>query len=317
MLINEVRETIAKYDIDDLKKIIAELYKKLPKDKKAQVDEYLKDIHNKPSKPKLSRLSFAEECQAYDNFIALVKAGLYASPNRIVAKKERYKWRSLVNHYFKVFVEEKEDSLGRLIDLFKVLSEGSTTLLFSNWNTFLAIHTEQSAYYDIIIKRVLKEGYDKKNLEILVDLLNVERDEYTNLSIVLKNNMKTIDTKELLVDVLTSTYERDLSLIKKSRDYKNFHYKEVYNEKVDIATIIYLELCEEKRAKKYFMTHYYEESVYFKKRSYLGFLRRYKIKEEFKKEFESLRDKLDKESRDYIFFDYYKELTQENDLTTD
>ena len=64
------------------------------------------------------------------------------------------------------------------------------------------------------------------------------------------------------------------------------------------------------------MTHYYEESVYYKKRSYLEFLRRYKVEEEFKKEFENMKDKLDKESRDYIFFDYYKELTQDEDLTT-
>ena len=317
MLVKEVRATIEKYNKKELEGIVVELYKQVPKTKKESVDEYLRDInaHKKIAFEKES-LPYEEECARYDRFIALAKAGCYASPNRIVAKSERQKWRSLVRHYYKLFAAHNEE-IDRLVDLFKVLSKGTRELVFTTWNTFKACGVAQEEYYALIVERVLKSGFTKQNLELLVALINVDRDDSANLSYVLSHKMPTIDTKEMLIEAINASYDKDLYLIKNTREYMNYCYCNWHNEKVEAVTVLYFDLCEEKMAERYFKNNYYEKSIYHKTRSYLDFLRRHNFKEQFLTEYERLEPKLDKEGNDRYLYNYYLELIQDSSQAKD
>lgn len=51
------------------------------------------------------------------------------------------------------------------IELFKRLSRGIHILLFTNWNTFDTTEIEQRDYYDVLIKRIIFNGFTKDSLK--------------------------------------------------------------------------------------------------------------------------------------------------------
>ena len=98
MKVSELREIIKKYNEEDKEKIIVELYKRIPKRTKEDynIDNYIMNLNVKVEK---SDKEFTIERleKEVNYFVECANSDLYASPNKIISKSERSKWRFIYN----------------------------------------------------------------------------------------------------------------------------------------------------------------------------------------------------------------------------
>lgn len=190
MKISELKPIIKNYDKSKLESIVVELYKRVPKNIKEDynIDNYIININNE-SKSKTKKTEEFDLDNLKDEilyFLSCVDNGFYHIPNRVIPKKERSSWRFKVKKYYKyltsvdpTFIDGDIATL-LLIEIFKRLSEGTTYLLFSNWEPFNAIGISQDEYFREIFNRVFKNKVLNKEdrIKTIVDLLNVESNLY-------------------------------------------------------------------------------------------------------------------------------------------
>ena len=266
MKINELRETIKKYNETEREKVIVELYKRIPKSIKEDynIDEYIINLNTKMEKENIEitmerlekEVNFFIEC-AYDD--------LYARPNKIISKNDRSKWRFKVKKFYKQlnsFLPTNEDgkkATDLLKDLFKILSFGTHYLTFSNWNTFGAIQVSQSEFLKNIVERKLSNGVTRENLEYCIDLLNVQYDPQEYHSSVLysfESCLKTPDARYMAIELLKEQVIIWKEKYKKDDSYENQEYTNYF---VECVVDIYFELCEVKDGITYFHKQYLEK----------------------------------------------------------
>ena len=109
MKIADLRALLANASTDDLLKILSELYKRIPKSlKEAPVDGVdiaikailsHQDIGKKAQKSKT--IDFDSLHDQITTFLDYADEGYYISPNRVVPKAQRSKWRFLVMGFIK------------------------------------------------------------------------------------------------------------------------------------------------------------------------------------------------------------------------
>ncbi len=303
MLVSELKKEIEKYDRKELKSIIVELYKRIPKNKKEDynIDEFIKDIKNN-NKANKKLIDFETLQKEIIYFLQCVDNEYYVIPNKIVSKKERSSWRFKVKRYYKELNNILPNSNNGysatflLIEIFKRLSIGSNRLLFINWETFRALGVSQADYYDSLIKRILYHGYTKENLEKCIDLLDILKDPYElsyNMFWVFLSNLKTFDTKEISIELLN---EKINILNQKLKEAKNSHQefdiKENINNYVECILELYLMLNEYEVGIKYFHKNYIKSTEEVMEYVLLNKLEELKLTKEWIKEYESNMNKI-------------------------
>ena len=282
MLINELKQAIKTYNKDEKDKIIIELYKKIPKKKikDSNIDDFILNVNKKIEVKAQDEFKDYNELEAEINyFLACVNQDLYASPNKIISKSERSKWRFKVKKYYKLLnsysidSDEGKKATDLLKELFIVLSEGSHYLKFSNWETFRAIGISQEDFYDNIIKRKLTNNFNLENLKYCIDLLDVEKDPYSSdeyIITTLIGNLKTIDMKYLAIDLIKQK-------VKEKYDYKelnkSYSLRSLYNFYVETITKIYFSLKEIKEGIEFYQSNYFEKDSEVKEYIILNWLK--------------------------------------------
>lgn len=303
MLVSELKTEIEKYDKKELKSIIIELYKRIPKNKKEDynIDEFIKDI-KKNNKTNKKLIDFETLQKEIIYFLQCVDNEYYAIPNKIVSKKERSSWRFKVKRYYKELNNILPNSNNGysatllLIEIFKRLSIGSNRLLFINWETFRALGVSQADYYDYLIKRILYHGYTKENLEKCIDLLDIPKDPYElsyDMFWIFLSNLKTCDTKEISIELLN---EKINILNQKLKETKNSHQefdiKENINNYVKCVLELYLMLNKYEVGIKYFHKNYIESTKEVKEYVLLNKLEDLELTKEWLKEYERNMNKI-------------------------
>ncbi len=302
MLISELKSEIKKYKKEELEKIIVELYKRIPKSKKEDydIDYFIKNIDSKKVEKK--EVNFETLTKEISYFLGCVDNGLYRVPNRIISKKERSTWRFKVKRYYKELIKVLPDSENGgmatflLIELFKRLSTGSNTLLFVNWDTFKALGVSQYNYYDIIMKRILYNGYTKDALKNCIDLLNVKKDpdelSYSMFE-ALFDNLKTSSTKEEALELLNDKIIELKKDLKNAKDFeKSFAISELLNNYVELVFNIYISLHENEKAIAFFQNNYNERDNEVKEYVLLCNLEDLNLIDEWIKEYEAKQSKI-------------------------
>ena len=151
MKVCELKEKIKDYPKVDLKNVIVELYKSIPKKIKEEkeIDDIIFNIDKPINTKKIETINFDDLANEILSFLSDVDSGLYASPNRIISKTERSKWRFKVKNYYKNLTKispDAKDGLGAtnlLIMVYNRLSRVAYSLLFSSWDTFGALGVTQ------------------------------------------------------------------------------------------------------------------------------------------------------------------------------
>lgn len=293
MKVSELREIIKKYNISDKEKIIVELYKRIPKYIKEDynIDEYIVNINTSIEK-KEEKISIEATEQEIKFFLQCANENFYVAPNKIIPKNERSKWRFKVKKFYKVlntFVPTTNDgkkATDLLKELYKILSYGTNYLTFSSWNTFGAIGVTQSEFIRNIIERKLLNGITKENLSYCIDMLNYEYDpqEYhRNVLYSFESCLKTIDAKNLAIELLKEQVSVLEEKYKSNNSYKNGEYTNYF---VECVFDIYVDLYQPEDAIKYFHKHYIEKDKEIKEYVLLDNLERNTLYEEWILEYE-------------------------------
>jgi len=309
MLVKELRDIVKKYNEEDKEKIIIELYKKIPKRVKEDydIDNYILNINNKVTKEE-KKISFEDLEKEVIYFLECARSELYSSPNRIIPKTERSKWRFKVKRFYKELnsflpdTEEGNRATDLLKSLYKVLSHGTHYLLFSSWETFKAVQVSQAEFLEIIAKRKLVNGLIKENLLYCIDLLDVEYDPYDyhrSLLIAFETCLKTIDAKYMAIDLLKEEKDKkyvELLTLKKDKRISShllYDKKEKINYFVECILDIYFDLSEVEEAIKYFHKNYLKDNKEVKEYILLEFLEDNELYKEWIIEYEKHVGKID------------------------
>ena len=165
-------------------------------------------------------------------FISNVEDGNYVRPNRIVPKQVRSSWRFKIKRYYKELnsIEPLSkngiEATKLLIILYRILSEGNSTMLFVSFNTFDGLGVSQEDYYNCLVNRILASGYTKENYEKCASLLDVPKDLERDASCiydVFVQSLKTIDNKYMAIEILEKEIKENCRMLKKYDYYRRGH----------------------------------------------------------------------------------------------
>lgn len=181
MLVSELRELLKNYKEEDLRLIISEMYKSMPKKLREDkdIDTMLKDVHTYMSIGKIERtrnrqVDVNDLKQEIEQFIDYAYKQYYFAPNSFVHKKERPKWRFKVKAFIKdlqgvpVEGEDGRTATDLLKKLYEMLSYVCDYYIFNTDNPFRSIGIEQIVLLDTVISRILEQGLNEENVKSVV-----------------------------------------------------------------------------------------------------------------------------------------------------
>ncbi|WP_297418914.1 hypothetical protein [Clostridium sp.] len=275
MLISEVRELLKKYKEDELRLIISEMYKSMPKKMRENkdIDALLQDVN---AYLRIGKVEIIKDSQTdiknlkleIEQFVDYAYKQYYFVPNSFVHKKERPKWRFKVKAYIKslqvISVESEEGSVATdlLEKLYNMLCYGCGYYIFSTDNPFRSVGIEQVVLLDTVIVRKLGNGINKESIKSAIELVinsNVDRETlHSSLINVFVKNLKSSDAKKIAIDLCMDLKEKlDKSKSNSSKkslflDSSDFQRKEKINNLVEMVFKLNIALCEYDEAIKYF-----------------------------------------------------------------
>ena len=326
MKVAEVRECLKKYNMKEKDGIIIELYKRIPKKVKEEyeIDKYLNNINEeKKPKDKETVQDIMTLKAEIDYFLSCANQGLYASPNRIIPKKERSGWRFKVKKFIKdlnTFDPNTNEGIlatNMLGAIFKILSYGSCSLTFTNWETFRAVGISQDNFLDMIMQRKFAGAYSKDDLSFIVNLLKVDKDPYGWSDAFYGFFIDNLKDKVMLEDAISLLDEEIQNTKVKLKENEKKHYytgeyncKELINDFSETILKIYIKLDKTDLGIKYFQTNYIESQREIKEYVLLEILKDYELYSEYIKEYESKMNKI--KFRESLQIDY-KRIKREYD----
>ena len=318
MLVKDLRKTLEKYDKKEMCDIVVELYKRLPKKVKEDydIDNYIEDINNKTKKEE-KKVSFDDLCKEMRYFLDCAKAGFYSSPNKVVPKKERSTWRFKAKRYYKELTKTIPTtdigvkSTKLLIELYELVSRGTNTLVFTNWDTFKALGVSQTEYFDMLLKRILSIGNSINNIKVCIDLLDNCKDpdildEF--LINIFIDNLRTEESKltaiNLLDEKVVKVKEKIKGLGKKYNYHDMYYLEEDNNLYVETVTRLYFSSFEVDEGIKYYQKNYIHYDSEVKEYILLEILRELELYEDWITEYERVSKKI--KLREELTEDYDK-----------
>lgn len=278
MLVSELREMLKKYKQEDLRLIIAEMYKSMPKRLREDkdTDELIKDVHGYLSAQKRGKtvgkqVSLEEIKPKIDLFLDYAYKQYYFAPNSYVHKKERPKWRFIVKQFIKdlqtipIETPEGKTATELLGQLYGMLSYACGYYIFNTENPFSSVGIRQTELLDIVIKRMLGNGVERESVKSAILLvINSYVDPGTltsSLIAILVSNLGSTDFKEMAIEqslLLKEELASPIPKLKKNSISNRSEYEreEKNNMLVEIIFELNIELCEYDKAIKYFNRNY-------------------------------------------------------------
>ena len=316
MLVNELRQTIEKKKQDELKKIIVEMYKIIPKRIKEDydIDKIIIECSAvKKEEPVKDIVVLAKEI---DWFIECAKKQYYLAPNRIIPKSERSKWRFKVKKYIKDLKTINNPIATKLLmNLYNLLSYGCRYYIFSTDDPFNSAGIVQTELLDLVMSGILKGGMTRDNIKICIDILissEVDRNTlHSSLISVFIDNLKIIETRELAIELLK---EKKIELSNRPPikgqylfDGKDYQTIEDINNICEAIFRLYIELYQYDDGISYYIKHYIEKDKEIMYYCLLNILEWYDLKDKWLEVYEKAMTKIDFRDNLKNKYNYVKE----------
>lgn len=305
MLLNEVRETIKKYNSKELQIIIAEMYKAIPKSARESksIDQLIQDINgylkpeaienNKETVVDINALKHQIEL-----FVDYAYKQYYFAANKFIAKKDRPKWRFVVKNYIKRLQsfsgkgEELSLASDLLEKLYKMLCYGCHYYIFNTDNPFQSVGIRQPELLDIVLRRKLENGIDATKIKALIALaINSQLDRDTvhaNLMYVALANLKTADAKQMAIALSIETrkeMEKSMPIKSTYSSDKYWHMEKLFNL-AEFVLALNFELCQFDEGIQYFKRYYNKSDKEVTLYVLLDYIGTYQIKNYWIREYE-------------------------------
>ena len=219
MLVPDLRKLLGQYKAEELRLIVLELYKAIPKKLREQkdVDSLLQDARaygkgEKGEKPEGNTDSLTDFCSTSDEISLFLEYGYaqyYMAPNRLVHKKDRPKWRFKAKAYIKALQQvpvgsaDGPQATELLEKLYAMLSYACSYYLFNSDNPYASVGIMQPVLFDSIIARKLEQDINPETIKSCISLaLNHPLDRetvYFDLDMQLLCRLKTPDMREMAI----------------------------------------------------------------------------------------------------------------------
>ena len=161
MKVGELRNTIERYKPDQLKTLVVEMYKAMPKAVKE--DQAIDDLISNPtSKRKARKRDAAPDIEVLrldvETLIENAYSLCYLIPNRVVPKRERPQWRFTARRLYKQLGAVAADP-GSLPDacsllerLYLMLCRSCSETLFTAYDTFESVGISQAEFFERVLE---------------------------------------------------------------------------------------------------------------------------------------------------------------------
>lgn len=309
MLVSEIKEMIKEYPEEDLRLLIVELYKAMPKKLREDkdIDTLIKDakelLHSKKTDKKQAASADVKLLKPeIELFLENVYAQNYMEPNRIIPKQERPKWRFKVKAYIKALQAvppEGEEGLiaaDLLEKLYKMMCYGCCYYIFSSNDTFRSVGIRQTELLDLVLKKSFANGINQETIKRGIALV-LERGldgetTHSELICVLAANLKTADARELAIrEAMEQKTELDQTVnVSPKNKWRMSHVEYVRMEKANILTELVFRLnimqCEYEEGIRYFKKNIRENDKEIELYVLLDLLYQYELKDWLIKEYE-------------------------------
>jgi hypothetical protein len=262
LLVKDLRQLLEKYSDSTVREIVVEMYKKIPKKIKEDngIDYYLEHIEqamDKTLKPKVEEIDFDDLSLDVSEFIGNVKAGYYFSPNRVVDKTRRSKWRVEAKRYIKGLLGANEDNAEEaselLLELYETLSTACGYTILVSDNPFQTLGYKQEEFLKVVFEKRFHNGYTQKKIEeACKTIINsyVDRETvYRDLNESLVETLQTDEAREMALDFL-SKY--------KSVSSDEYTRRQKRNYATDLYLMIKLKMNDYDGGISYFLANYQE-----------------------------------------------------------
>ncbi len=139
MKVKELRDLLKDKDIKLINDAFVEVYKALPKAKKEEINVDIESILSGEGKKKAKKQENIPLPDLFNEIATLINyayQGYYISPNRVVPKKDRPKWRFQVKRYLKALfkVSSQDPNFPKVVqyieELYKMLTYGCGVYIF-------------------------------------------------------------------------------------------------------------------------------------------------------------------------------------------
>lgn len=225
--------------------------------------------------------------------------GLYASPNKIISKKERPKWRFKVKKYYKELInvdvntQKGKIATDLLLQLYSILSIGTTSLRFSNWDTFRSIQVPQTEFLKTVLDRKMQEEVTKEDIKKCINILTlgVDSDTLTDslfyiYSDSLNNDKQRLMSIEVLKENIVELQDKLKTKEVKNSWNKQYHIEKDINNFTTLILFLYININQVDDAINFYYKNYIEDSKEILMYCLLEYLEEFELYEEWVREYE-------------------------------
>jgi len=298
--INELRQLIEKYPAEELRLIIPELYKAVPKAKiqERNIDDFIKNPRltrnrSKSTNKEIRDINLIKN--EVEQFLEYAYNQYYFAPNRFVHKKDRPKWRFIVKRFYKELSQASGNDeqylpiASELLEkIYVMLCYSCSYIIFNSFDSFESIRITQEDFYRQVLSLKFqiesKKQFIKNAVELIINNSVNRYTLYSDLMNVFLEFLKTPDLKEMAIEtckIMEDEIKRDL----KNNDY-DYDTTNKYNCLVEIVFRIYVQLQEVETAIDHFKEKYIERNREIKFYILSHLLLEFELENYFIKEYE-------------------------------
>ena len=308
MNLPELRDLIKKHQPDELRQIIVEMYRVMPRKLREDkhVDDMLQDITTYLQVGKsLAKVEppvdMAHLKAKIDIFVEYAYQQYYFAPNNFIHKKDRPKWRFIVRSFILDLQKQPMDGDSGILatdlldNIFRMVSHASHYYLFNTNDPYRSIGISQIELLDIILTRRMQSGSlddaIKKSVAMTIE-------SYADMSIgklsmiyCLVRHLRSADARSIALrhslDLKVKMNPVQQDKRKRSRDSSSDYYAiEKYNSLIAQISILKILSGDNQDAVRYFHENYRgraEDRIH----ALLGLLEYYELDDLRKKEHEA------------------------------
>lgn len=217
VLVSELRGLLSHYQAEDLRVLVAEMYKSMPKKLREEkdIDRMIQNVQEHIRTRKTER---NEGIQAdmlllrpvVEEFLEYAYQQYYFAPNSYVHKKERPKWRFKVKAFIKdlqsIPVEDEDGAAATdLLDkLYRMLCYACCYYIFNTEDPFRSVGIGQIELLNIITARRLRAGVHRDSIRAVLELVvlqGVDREvTHSKLMREVIGLLRTPDSKQMAIE---------------------------------------------------------------------------------------------------------------------
>jgi hypothetical protein len=314
MKIGELRALLNGYSEHQLRMIIAEIYKAIPKSVKE--DKEIDSILTNPEDVVKPRAHSKKHEQLPDigilreettQFIEYAYQQYFLSPNSHVPKKERPKWRFTAKRLYRSLVALAVDEANLplaselLTKLYTMLCYSCEYTLFSAYDTFESVGIEQTTFFENVLELKFRHEsppeFVRNAIKLIVDHSINRYTLYSDLMEITLHYLHNFDILELALNIcnelMTETKAKPSKQKNSLSGIGDYRRTRKINNLVEMAFLCYGELQEFEQAIQYFGVNYIENTPEVKLYILLRFLFLFQQEELFIQEYQrALKEKV-------------------------